>query len=54
MVVRVKCIGFGVWGGGKSTGGAHRSSKAKSAFLDGRMQTRKEDDPNYYNQKRIG
>jgi hypothetical protein len=30
---------FGIWGGGKSAGGAHRNSKAKSAFLDGRAQT---------------
>jgi hypothetical protein len=31
---------FGVWGGGgKSARGAHRNSKAQSAFFDGGTQT---------------
>jgi len=35
----VKEYVFGVWGGDKSDRGAHRNSKAKSAFFDGRTQT---------------
>jgi hypothetical protein len=38
QVIGVEEHDFGVWRGGKSARGAHRNSKAKSAFFDGGTQ----------------